>query len=1021
MDKVFAPLPPVPDHPRLEEEILQWWEDEQVFNRLREHNRGNPKWSFIDGPVTANKEMGVHTAWGRTLKDVFQRYKAARGFDQRYQNGWDCQGLWIEVGVERQLGLNSKREIEEYGLEKFAGKCRDVVVRYAGDLTRASKRLGQWMDWGNDYFTFSDTNIEYIWRFLKIVDERGWLYLGHRSTEWCPRCGTSLSQHELTQAGVYQERADPSLYVRFPLLDREHEFLVVWTTTPWTLPANVAAAVAPDAQYGRRENGEWVAVARYPDETFEEVLRGEQLVGWRYRGPFDHLPAAAGVEHRVVAWDEVSLDEGTGIVHIAPGAGQEDFDLGRREGLPVLTPVDEAGRFYDDYGWLHGTSTGDAADQIVGDLRERGLLVEIGLYEHRYPHCWRCDTPLIWRVADDWFIRVDEIRQPLLDANATVEWTPPQYGKRMDDWFRNMSDWNISRRRFYGLPLPFYPCSCGRLNVIGSRAELEERAVEGIEQLQELHRPWIDRVMIRCESCGEPVERVAEVGDVWLDAGIVPFSTLGWQNPTPIEGGYATGASRGLSGADLPDHGYWEEWFPADWVSEMREQIRLWFYSLMFMSVALTGEPPYRQVLTYEKLLDAEGREMHGSWGNLIEAEEAFERMGADVMRWLYCEQPPTQNIRFGFAPAEEVKRRLLTLWNSVKFLVDYGNIAGFRPRLDDLAGGPTDVELQPLDQWIVARTAQLVADATRAYEDFRTVDVIRSFEAFVDDLSNWYIRRSRRRFWDGDEVALRTLWHAVVQGVRVISPVMPFLSDHLWRNLAVDAEPSVFLAGWPEERERDDELLHEIAQVRRVVELGRQARAQSRLKLRQPLRQLVVEGAQLSDEHLAEVRDELRVKEVELGPVEATELRVKPNLPVLGPKLGKELGPLRAALEAGQFEELEGGRFRVGERELEPDEVLVERTGKEGWAVASAEGVTVALDTELDPELELEALVLDLIHVINAMRKEQGLELTDRIRITLPASQRELLRHEDWIKQETLAVEIEIDGPIADPQIAKA
>jgi isoleucyl-tRNA synthetase len=1021
MEKVFAPLPPVPDHPRLEEEILQWWEDEHVFDQLRERNRGNPKWSFVDGPVTANKEMGVHTAWGRTLKDVFQRYKAARGFDQRYQNGWDCQGLWIEVGVERQLGLNSKREIEEYGLEKFAGKCRDVVVRYAGDLTRASKRLGQWMDWGNDYFTFSDTNIEYIWRFLKIVDERGWLYLGHRSTEWCPRCGTSLSQHELTQSGVYQERADPSLYVRFPLLDREHEFLVVWTTTPWTLPANVAAAVAPDAQYGRRENGEWVAVARYPDETLEEVLRGEQLVGWRYRGPFDHLPAAAGIEHRVVAWDEVSLDEGTGIVHIAPGAGQEDFDLGRREGLPVLTPVDEAGRFYDDYGWLHGTSTGDAADQIVGDLRERGLLVEIGLYEHRYPHCWRCDTPLIWRVADDWFIRVDEIRQPLLDANATVEWTPPQYGKRMDDWFRNMSDWNISRRRFYGLPLPFYPCSCGRLNVIGSRAELEERAVEGIEQLQELHRPWIDRVVIRCESCGEPVRRVAEVGDVWLDAGIVPFSTLGWQNPTLIEGGYATGASRGLSEADLPDHAYWQEWFPADWVSEMREQIRLWFYSLMFMSVALTGEPPYRQVLTYEKLLDAEGREMHGSWGNLIEAEEAFERMGADVMRWLYCEQPPTQNIRFGFAPAEEVKRRLLTLWNSVKFLVDYGNIAGFRPRFEDLAGGPADVELQPLDRWIVARTAQLVSDATRAYEDFRTVDVIRSFEAFVDDLSNWYIRRSRRRFWDGDEVALRTLWHAVVQGVRVISPVMPFLAEHLWRNLAVGAESSVFLAGWPEERKRDDDLLGEIAQVRRVVELGRQARAQSRLKLRQPLRRLLVEGAQLSDEHLAEVRDELRVKEVELGPVEATELRVKPNLPVLGPKLGKELGPLRSALEAGQFDELDGGRFRVGERELEPDEVLVERTGKEGWAVASAEGVTVALDTELDPELELEALVLDLIHVINAMRREQGLELTDRIRITLPASQRELLRHEDWIKQETLAVEIEIDGPIADPQIAKA
>jgi isoleucyl-tRNA synthetase len=1020
MEQVFAPLPPFPDHPRLEEEILQWWEDEQVFQQLRDRNRGAPKWSFIDGPVTANKQMGVHTAWGRTLKDVFQRYKALRGFDQRYQNGFDCQGLWIEVGVERELGLNSKREIEEYGLEKFAAKCGEVVAHWAGELTRASKRLGQWMDWGNDYFTFSDTNIEYIWRFLKIVHERGWLYLGHRSTEWCPRCGTSLSQHELSQAGVYQERADPSLYVRLPLLDREHEYLVVWTTTPWTLPANVAAAVDPGAQYGRRDNGEWVAVARYPDEMFEEVLRGEQLVGWHYRGPFDHLPAAGGIEHRVVAWDEVSLDEGTGIVHIAPGAGQEDFELGRREGLPVLSPVDEAGRFYENYGWLHGTSTGDAADQIVGNLRERGLLVEVGLYEHRYPHCWRCDTPLIWRVADDWFIGVDEIRQPLLDANATVEWTPPQYGKRMDDWFRNMGDWNISRRCYYGLPLPFYPCECGDLNVIGSKSELGERAVEGFEQLEELHRPWIDRVLVRCQSCGETVKRVTEVGDVWLDAGIVPFSTLGWQNPEWVEGGYATGASGDLSGADLPDHAYWEQWFPAQWVSEMREQIRLWFYSLMFMSVALVGKAPYRQVLTYEKLLDFEGREMHGSWGNQIEAEEAFERMGADVMRWLYCEQPPTQNIRFGFAPAEEVKRRLLTLWNSVKFLVDYGNIGDFRPRLEDLEGGP-DADLQPLDRWLVARTAQLVTDTTRAYEGFRTVDVVRSFEEFVDDLSNWYIRRSRRRFWDGDEVALRTLWHALVQGVRVIAPVMPFLAEHLWRNLVLEPQGSVFLAGWPEEREYDEELLREIAETRRVVRLGHIARQSAGLKVRQPLRRLVVEGTRLSDEQAAEIRDELRVKQVEFGPVEATELRVKPNLPVLGPKLGKELGGVRSALESGEFEELDGGRFRVGERELGPDEVLVERTGKEGWAVAGGDGVTVALDTALDAELELEALVLDLIHRINSMRREQGLELTDRIRITLPASQSELLRHEGWIKQETLAVEVSTDGDLAEPRIAKA
>jgi isoleucyl-tRNA synthetase len=1023
MEQVFTPLPPVPDHPRLEEEILQWWEDEQVFQQLRDKNRGNERWSFIDGPVTANKTLGVHTAWGRTLKDVFQRYKALRGFDQRYQNGFDCQGLWIEVGVERQLGLNSKREIEEYGLEKFAAKCRDVVVLSSEQLTRACKRLGQWMDWGNDYFTFSDTNNEYIWRFLKVVHEKGWLYLGHRSTEWCPRCGTSLSQHELTQAGVYQERADPSLFVRFPLLEREHQYLVVWTTTPWTLPANVAAAVDPEAEYGRRENGEWVAVARYPDETFEEVLRGEQLVGWSYHGPYDHLPAAEGVEHRVLAWDEVSLDEGTGIVHIAPGAGQEDFELGRREGLPVLSPVDEAGRFYEDYGWLHGTSTGDAADQIVGDLRERGLLVGAGLYEHRYPHCWRCDTPLIWRVADDWFIGVEEIRQPLLDANATVEWTPPQYGKRMDDWLRNMGDWNISRRRYYGLPLPFYPCSCGHLNVIGSKAELEERAVEGFDQLEELHRPWVDRVLIRCESCGETVKRVTEVGDVWLDAGIVPFSTLGWQNPEWVEGGYATGASRGLSGADLPDHAYWEQWFPAQWVTEMREQIRLWFYSLMFMSVALTGKAPYRQVLTFEKLLDVEGREMHGSWGNLIEAEEAFERMGADVMRWLYCQQPPTQNIRFGFGPAEEVKRRLLTLWNSVKFLVDYGNVESFRPRLEDLERGP-EGDLQPLDRWIVARTAQLVADTTRAYDSFLTVDVVRLFDEFVDDLSNWYIRRSRRRFWDGDEVALRTLWHALVQSVRVIAPVMPFLAEHLWRNLAAEGTPSVFLAGWPEEREPDDQLLAEVADVRRVVALGHKARQSAGLKVRQPLRTMFFEGAPLAAGHVDEIAEELRVKEVRPEAFPDARFRMKPNLPVLGPRLGKALPEIQRALANHEIEEIGEGRFRVGNHELTSEELIfegLEPIGEGSWAFALEDGTRVALDTALDPELELEALVLDLIHQINSMRKEQGLELTDRIRITLPEAQRHLLQHEDWIKEETLAVEIKTDGGSVEPQIAKA
>ena len=658
---MFAPLPDKPDHDALERAILDVWEREGTFEALRAKNADGPIFSFVDGPVTANRTaLGVHTAWGRTLKDVFQRYKALRGHHQRYQNGFDCQGLWIEVGVERALGLNSKREIEEFGLAEFARRCREVVVQSSRALTEGSIRLGQWMDWGNDYFTFSDTNIEYIWRFLQLVHERGWLYLGHRSTEWCPRCGTSLSQHELTQSGVYQERSDPSLYVRFPLLERPNESLVVWTTTPWTLPANVAAAVNPDAEYGQRENGEWVAVARYPDEQFHHRVRGEELVGLRYRGPFDDLGPGGEVDHRVIPWDEVSLEEGTGIVHIAPGAGQEDFELGLLHDLPVLSPVDEAGRFYDAYGWLHGLSTSDAADQIVGRLAEQGFLLEAGTYLHRYPHCWRCDTPLIWRVTDDWLISVGELRQPLLDANATVEWTPAYMGKRMDDWLRNMGDWNISRRRYYGLPLPFYPCECGHLNVVGSKAELLERATAPVDGLEELRRPWIDDVRIRCEACGEEVERIAEVGDVWLDAGIVPFSTLGWESPEYVPEGYATGAAKGLTRADLPDHSYWEQWFPADWVSEMREQIRLWFYSQLFMSVALTGRAPFRRVLGYEKMLDEKGREMHSSWGNTIDAPDAFARMGADVMRWQFCAQPPDRNLLFGFGPAQEIKRKLL-------------------------------------------------------------------------------------------------------------------------------------------------------------------------------------------------------------------------------------------------------------------------------------------------------------------------------------------------------------------------
>ena len=452
------------------------------------------------------------------------------------------------------------------------------------------------------------------------------------------------------------------------------------------------------------------------------------------------------------------------------------------------------------------------------------------------------------------------MRPRLLEENDLVEWVPEYMGKRMDDWLRNMGDWNISRRRYYGLPLPFYPCSCGHLNVIGSKEELQERAIEGFEGLEELRRPWIDRVPIHCEACGEAVTRVAEVGDVWLDAGIVPFSTLGWGNPEWRPGGYATGASVGLSKADLPDNAYWEEWFPADWVTEMREQIRLWFYSQLFMSVVLVNRSPFQRVLGYEKMLAENGREMHGSWGNMIDAEEAFEKMGADVMRWQYCAQPPDRNLLFGFGPGHEIKRKLLTFWNSTVVLTSYGNIEGFEPTLTDLETGPPAE--RPLDRWLVERAHELVREAGEAYEATLTVNVVRAFESFVDDLSNWYIRRSRRQFYGGEgDASFRTLWYALVQALRVISPVMPFLAEHLWRNLAT-SETSVFLAGWPEVGQPDRALLDEIADVRRVVDLGRQARSASGLKQRQPLREMKVSpGAEAAEGHAEEIADELRVE----------------------------------------------------------------------------------------------------------------------------------------------------------------
>src|SRR6185295_5974643 len=702
---MFRPVPTRPDLVALEHELLAQWQERQTFARLRAQNAGGPHWSFLDGPITANNPMGVHHAWGRTYKDLFQRYHAMLGEDQRWQNGFDCQGLWVEVNVERDLGFKSKRDIEAYGIAEFVSLCKQRVLTYAARQTEQSMRLGFWMDWndpaelrrlseqlaeapwqeatiegpngpvtdtvemlvgrlgmpdvGGSYFTFSNENNDLIWGFLKECHKRGWIYKGHDSMPWCPRCGTGISQHEMTEG--YQDREDPGLTVRIPLVDRPGESLLVWTTTPWTLAANVAAAVGEDLEYVHIRQGDgtfWVgrgtlkSSVQGPFEVLESK-HGRELVGWRYAGPYDDLPAArdafaAGTrddpgtpyEHRVIPWDEVGEDEDTGIVHIAPGAGAEDFQLGKRLGLPVIGPIDEDGRYYQGFDWLSGKAAPEVADDIVDDLERRGFFYHLEPYTHRYPHCWRCGTPLLFRLVDEWFISMGEVydqprealtkeqvdaslRYQIMEVVDRIRWIPSFGYERELDWLLNMHDWMISKKRYWGLALPIYDCpQCGTFDVIGGRDELKERAIAGWEKFEghTPHRPYIDEVTIACPKCGDPVSRIPDVGNPWLDAGIVPFSTLHYRE----------------------DRAYWEKWFPADFITEsFPGQFRNWFYAMLAMSTVLLRKPPFKTIFGYATLFGEDGRPMHKSWGNAIEFDEAAERMGVDVMRWMFAKARP--------------------------------------------------------------------------------------------------------------------------------------------------------------------------------------------------------------------------------------------------------------------------------------------------------------------------------------------------------------------------------------------
>lgn len=1029
MNEIFKAVSSKVDFPAMEREILESWEKHGIVQKYLRCNQDSEKrFSFIDGPITANNPMGVHHAWGRTYKDLFLRLKTMQGFKQRYQNGFDGQGLWIEVEVEKELKFKSKRDIEAFGIDRFVELCKERVQRFADIITQQSTRLAQWMDWDDSYHTMSDENNYTIWNFLKVCDERGWIYKGRDVMPWCPRCGTGLSEHEIVTEG-YQEIVHPGLYVKFPLKGRNKESLLVWTTTPWTLTSNIVASVHPDQVYVKvRQDKEIVYVMEARISVLKgeievlEKIRGKELIGLTYRGPFDELPVQNGITHKVVSWEEVSSTEGTGIVHNAPGAGKEDFALGKDLGLDVIAPLDEFGDFVDGFDWLTGRNVYDVNEGIYNSLREKGLLYHLEDFSHRYPTCWRCSSELVFRLVDEWFISMEELRSLIADSARKIKWVP-QFGlERELDWLKNMDDWMISKKRYWGLALPIFECSCGNFDILGSESELEERAVEGWNEFtgHSPHRPWIDLVKIACSSCGNTVSRITDVGNPWLDAGIVPFSTLGYRN----------------------DKEHWSKWFPADWISEsFPGQFRNWFYSLLTMSTVLENMEPTKAIFSYATMRDERGDEMHKSKGNAIWFEDGAEKMGVDTMRWLYTRQNPASNLYFGYGAANEIRRQfIIPLWNVYSFFVTYANI----DRYDPSTKAPPVNERTEMDRWILSELNTVVDEVTKAFENFTPDIATQKAEQFVEFLSNWYVRRSRRRFWksgllsgpnltgDLDKLAAySTLYECLVTFIKLVAPVMPFVTESIHDNLLgpLDrAAESVHLESYPEADHSiiDSRLSDTMRLAMRLSSLGRAARSKAGVKVRQPLMEAIVSVPSYDERQLLadvepQLLEELNVKAVkdasEVGGV--FEFEIRPNFALLGPKYGsavpalvKQLSALVADSVALSVER--GQQIKLTDFVLQPEEVLVTQIPLEGYVPAFDSGYGVAVSSLMSPDLKMEGLARELVHRIQNMRRDAGFGISDYIITSYQGDEilgQVIELHGDYIRQETLSIEL-ISGP---------
>ncbi len=1037
----FPAVPAAIDLPAMEREILQRWRDGKVFDRSLERTATGAIWTFYEGPPTANGMPGVHHIEARVFKDLFPRFKTMQGFHVPRQAGWDCHGLPVEVAVEKELGLSGKKDIEAYGIAAFNQRCRESVLLHVDAFEELTNRLGYWIDLSSAYRTMDAGYIESVWWSLKEIFRKGLLVKDYRISPYCPRCETALSDHEMGQPDVYRTVTDPGVTVRFPLLTvpagtsplLASADLLVWTTTPWTLVSNTAVAVHPDETYvvARRAGGQDTVVVA--EQLMRRVLgdgwhavarvRGADLVGATYRPPFTlvDIPGA----HRVVPGTFVTTEDGSGLVHMAPAFGADDMEASRVHGLPVVNPVRQDGRFDASVPLVGGMFFKDADEPLVRDLTERGLLFHSDPYQHSYPHCWRCHTPLLYYALPSWFIRTTQIKDQLLAENERTNWQPPtiKHG-RYGEWLRNNVNWALSRTRYWGTPLPLWECAQDHLTCVGSLAELSELAGRDLAELDP-HRPYVDGVVIDCPECGGPAQRVPEVIDAWYDSGSMPFARLGapWRNEEEFRRAY-----------------------PAQFICEAIDQTRGWFYSLMAVGTLVFGRSSYENVVCLGLVVDKDGRKMSKHLGNVVEPMPLMEAHGADAVRWYFAASgSPWSTRRIGSATLEEIVRKvLLTYWNTVSFLVLYANAAAaqgaaWRPAM--LASAPPPAGRPLLDRWALSELTIVTSEVTTALEEFDSAAAGRRLATFVDDLSNWYVRRSRRRFWDGPgtpegAAAFATLYQCLETLTRLMAPIVPFLTEYVWGILRGEQDAdSVHLTGWPAPDQAlvDCQLSAQMALSRRLVELGRSARAAASLGIRQPLPRALVGAGEFADlpaELRAQVASELNVRGLDALSTVAGDLVdhvVKPNFRALGRRFGNRTQVVAAAITSADPGALAAELRETGEASvvvdgeplvIGPDEVVVTQTPRAGWSVAADAGETVALDLGITPELRREGLAREVIRLVQDARKADGLEVSDRITLHWqaadPSLTAALTEHGRLIAGEVLATEFGPRAPAA-------